>query len=120
MVNPNYMKINAAEQMRREDSVFHYYQKLIRLRHEQKIIVYGDYKLLFPESREIYAYLRRLDQEILLVACNFTDHETEMSITGILPEGEPECLIANYEDPHFGENLKLRPYEAAVWKVKKR
>ena len=61
MVNPNYMKINAAEQLRRQDSVFHYYQKLIRLRHEQEIIVYGDYELLLPESEEIYAYRRHLE-----------------------------------------------------------
>ena len=120
MVNPNYVKINAAEQIKRENSVFHYYQKLIRLRHEQEIIVYGDYELLLPESKEIYAYLRHLGKEILLAACNFTDHETEMSTAGLLPEGEPDCLISNYDNPVFGEILKLRPYEAVVWKGTKK
>ena len=32
MVNPNYVQINAKEQLGRADSVFHYYQKLIGLR----------------------------------------------------------------------------------------
>ena len=32
MVNPNYKEINAKDQLEREDSVFRYYQKLIRLR----------------------------------------------------------------------------------------
>ena len=115
MVNPNYMKINAAEQLRRQDSVFHYYQKLIRLRHEQEIIVYGDYELLLPESEEIYAYRRHLGDEMLLVVCNFTDHDTEMSVEE-LPAETPECLISNYGDPAFGKVLRLRPYEAVVWK----
>ena len=44
-VNPNYKKINVADQLKREDSVFHYYQKLIRLRKENEIIVYGNYEL---------------------------------------------------------------------------
>lgn len=118
MVNPNYVKINAAEQRKREDSVFHYYRKLIRLRHEQEIIVYGDYELLLPESEEIYAYLRHLGKETLLVACNFTDRETTMAVPGRLTEKETECLISNYPDPVFGDTLKLRPYEAVVWKVR--
>ena len=37
MVNPNYTKINAKDQVNREDSVFKYYQKLIKLRHESEL-----------------------------------------------------------------------------------
>ena len=44
MVNPNYTKINAKDQINREDSVFKYYQKLIKLRHESDLIVYGTLK----------------------------------------------------------------------------
>ena len=49
MVNPNYREINAREQLAREDSVFHYYQKPIRLR-KAPVMVYGSYDLLLPED----------------------------------------------------------------------
>ena len=40
-VNPNYKEINAAQQLKDPNSIFHYYQKLISLRKEKDIIVYG-------------------------------------------------------------------------------
>ena len=52
---------------------------------------------------------------MLLVVCNFTDHDTEMSVEE-LPAETPECLISNYGDPAFRKVLRLRPYEAVVWK----
>ena len=71
MVNPNYKKINAREQMTRENSIFCYYQKLIRLRKQYDIVVYGSYDLLLPEDPELYVYTRALGEEQLLIVCNF-------------------------------------------------
>ena len=114
MVNPNYKKINAKEQMGREDSVFHYFRKLIRLRKEHEVIVYGTYDLLLPESKEIYAYTRTLGEEKLLVVCNFTAGE----VTFDLPEEfwTGAVLTGNYEDAAVKEHMALRAYEAVVVK----
>ncbi|MEY8522308.1 alpha-glucosidase [Lachnospiraceae bacterium 38-10] len=112
MVNPNYTKINAEEQRGRETSVFHYFRKLIRLRKENEVIVYGTYDLLLPESEEIYAYTRTLGDEKLLVACNFTAKEVSFDMPEEFLGGE--ILIGNYEDAEIEKNMKLRPYEAAV------
>ena len=49
----NYKKINAAQQLEDPDSVFHYYQKLIRLRKEKDIIVYGEFEPLYREDEQI-------------------------------------------------------------------
>ena len=86
MVNPNYKEINAARQTGDPDSVFSYYKKLIQLRKEQEIIVYGSYELLLPEHGQIYAYLRKLGEERLLVVCSFAREEisipaSELGIT---------------------------------------
>ncbi len=51
MVNPNYKEINAKEELADPASVFHYYQKLIRLRKENPIMVYGTYDLLLRSQR---------------------------------------------------------------------
>ena len=114
MVNPNYREINAREQMRREDSVFRYYQKLIRLRKENEIIVYGTYDLLLPDSEEIYAYTRTLGEEKLLVVCSFSREETEFRMPEEFLWGS--CLISNYSGFQTERNMTLKPYEAFVLK----
>ena len=109
-VNPNYTKINAKEQIAREDSVFNYYKKLISLRKEYEIIVYGDYNLLLPEDKDLFVYERSLDGKKLLVACNFSEKEREFGF-GAAKNGK--VLINNYEGFSL-DNNKLRPYEAVV------
>lgn len=108
-VNPNYHQINAAEQLQRPDSVFHYYQKLIQLRKQYEVIVYGKYELLDAENPDIYTYSRTLGNEKLLVVCNFTDKEISYQIPEEYRNGE--CLISNYVEQNSGV---LRPYEAFV------
>lgn len=113
MVNPDYKKINAREQLAREDSVFHYFQELIRLRREHEIVVYGTYDLLLPESEEIYAYTRALGSERILIVCNFSSK----TVPFVLPEGfgAGAVWIRNYADLLIGEGIMtMRPYEAVV------
>lgn len=112
MVNPNYKEINAEEQLGREDSVFRYFQKLIRLRKENEVIVYGTYDLLLPESEEIYAYTRTLEEEKLLVVCNFAGRGADFGVPEEFLTGE--ILIGNYGDAAVKERICLRPYEAVV------
>ena len=109
-VNPNYKKINVADQLKREDSVFHYYQKLIRLRKENEIIVYGNYELLLPEDENIFAYKRTLDNQKLLVVCNFSKSEQKFDFSGY---ENAKVLISNYNRDAREDGI-LKPYEATV------
>lgn len=109
-VNPNYKKINVADQLKREDSVFHYYQKLIRLRKENEIIVYGNYELLLPEDENIFAYKRTLDNQKLLVVCNFSKSEQKFDFSGY---ENAKVLISNYNRDARKDGI-LKPYEATV------
>ena len=109
-VNPNYKKINVADQLKREDSVFHYYQKLIRLRKENEIIVYGNYELLLPEDENIFAYKRTLDNQKLLVVCNFSKSEQKFDFSGY---ENAKVLISNYNRDAREDGI-LKPYEAIV------
>lgn len=109
-VNPNYKKINVADQLKREDSVFHYYQKLIRLRKENEIIVYGNYELLLPEDENIFAYIRTLDNQKLLVVCNFSKSEQKFDFSGY---ENAKVLISNYNRDARKDGI-LKPYEATV------
>ena len=113
-VNPNYTKINAKEQRNREDSVFHYYQKLIALRKEYPIIVYGVYELLIPESEELYVYTRSLEEQKLLVICNFTDKEIGYRLSEDFADHCTTVLISNYNRENVEPEMMLRPYETVV------
>ena len=105
-VNPNYKEINAAQQLEDPNSIFHYYQKLIRLRKEKDVIVYGEFEPIYRDDEQIFAYIRRQKQEKLLTVCNFSDKNAEMEI----PEEfkGAECLITNLD------RTVLKPYEAFV------
>ena len=107
-VNPNYPKINAQTAVADPDSVFHYYQELIRLRHTLPVIVYGKFEGLLEDSETIYAYRRLLDGQVLTVACNFTDQEQACDLCEDPAAME---LISNYKTHKTGT---LQPYEARV------
>lgn len=111
-VNPNYVEVNAKEQMARPDSVFHYYQKLIALRKTYPVIVYGSYELLLPEDENLFVYQRQLEDTCLYVVCNFSACEQVLAI----PEEflTAALLIANYEDRAVSKVMRLRPYESFV------
>ena len=112
MVNPNYTKINAKDQVNREDSVFKYYQKLIKLRHESELIVYGTYDLILDDDKDIYAYIRTLGDEKLIVYYNFSENTREVELPEEFTNGK--VLISNYIDAKVNHKITLRPYEAIV------
>ena len=113
-VNPNYKEINAKAETADPNSVFHYYKKLIELRKQNPIMVYGKYELMLADSEELFVYTRTLDEEKLLVVCSFCDHETSFTIPDEFV-GAP-CLISNMENDHTKAEMTLKPYEAFVLK----
>lgn len=115
MVNPNYTEINAKTEMEDPDSVFRYYQKIIGLRKKEKVMVYGTYQLLDPDNEKLYVYTRTLDNEKLLVICNFTEEEEIYSVPEEFSEGE--VLISNYHRETVEKEILLKPYEALVLKI---
>lgn len=92
-LNPNYLMLNAKAAMEDPDSIFYYYQKLIRLRKEQEIIVEGVFKGLLNDDENIYAYERTLGNQKLVVACNFSDQEVACDL---FAQERGEELISNY------------------------
>ncbi|OHS99918.1 Oligo-1,6-glucosidase [Tritrichomonas foetus] len=113
-VNPNYTKINVEEALKDQNSVFYYYQKLIQLRHQHDIIVYGTYDEFYPEDENLYVYTRTLNDQKLFVALNFTQNEQALKIPEGLNLTGAKLLISNYDNTDTIPT-KLRPYEAIVY-----
>ncbi len=113
-VNPNYTEINAKAETADENSVFHYYKKLIALRKQNPIMVYGKYELLLEDSEELFVYTRTLEEEKVLVVCSFSDKETVFEIPDEFVG--KACLISNRENVYDKKQVVLKPYEAFVLK----
>ncbi len=118
-VNPNYQEINAEQQLVDDHSIFQYYKKLIQLRKQHEIVVYGTYDLILPEHSEIYAFTRTLGDEKLLIILNFSDGQPEFEWPQELEYEKKELLISNYsiDQEDEQEAFKLLPYEARVYKL---
>ena len=112
-LNSNYDSINVQEALADKNSIFYYYQKLIRLRHDMPIITTGIYELLDAQDAEVYAYRRVGEKDQLLVINNFTDQKLTREYH--VPS-DAKLIISNYSDDQ-GETL--RPYEAKVYLFKK-
>lgn len=114
-VNKNYDKINAKQCLQDENSIFNHYKKLIDIRKNNDTIIYGDYKLLCEDDENIFAYVRELNGDKILVVCNFYDKDVEFKFEGDF--NYSKVLLSNYNDSSkMIEKLKLRPYEAVMYR----
>ncbi|MBM7551489.1 glycoside hydrolase family 13 protein [Thalassobacillus pellis] len=119
-VNPNYSSIHAKQALEDTDSVFYFYQKLIELRKNHDIIVYGDYQLLLGDHPKIYAYLRTLGDEKLLVVSNFAEENIDVELPQEVEYETVNLLINNYY-VHPEEDINsitLQPYETRAYLLK--
>ena len=116
-VNDNYRYINAKQCLTDKNSIFYHYQQLIKIRKSHDVIIYGSYQLLCPEDSNIYAYLRELDGDKILVVCNFYQDEVEFKFDQLFESAE--ILLSNYPDSSSDlKSLTLKPYEAIIYKLK--
>ncbi len=112
-VNPNYTWLNAEAQLKNPDSIFYFYQKLIALRHEYKIIVYGSYEDRSENHPQLFIYTRKWQGKCLWVLCNFSKDKADLPAYVQTMAGRGELLLDNYPD-HSQANW-LEPYEGRVY-----
>lgn len=118
-VNPNYNDINVEVAKKDDNSIYHYYKKIISLRKKYDIIVYGDYLELLPNDKNLYVYLRSLDDQILLVITSFTEKQVRFSLPKTVNYRDALLLLSNYEVNDNLTQFVTRPYEARVYLLNK-
>ncbi|MFB6223905.1 MAG: alpha-glucosidase [Haloarcula sp.] len=118
--NSNYTEVNAAAQRADENSVYNYYRRLIELRSDRDVLVYGDYTDLLPDHETVFAYTRSRatgsGTDRVLVVLHFDD----VTDTFDLPVefGGATLLECNYDcDDSDPETVTLAPYEARVYEL---
>lgn len=115
-INPNYKEVNAEKELSDPNSLLNFYKKLIRFRKENEIVLKGDYKEYYANSKNLYVYERTYNNQRMLVICSFT----EKSVAFEAPEGydlsKGVKVLGNYESEHIcGNGFKTRPYEMRVY-----
>ena len=115
-VNENFSSINVAQALADEDSIFYHYQQLINIRKQNDAIVYGDYALLNEDDPNVFAYIRTLGEDKVLVVCNFYDQHVTFSYPN--ERVSVEVMLSNYKDSSTQlKRLTLRPYEAVMYRL---
>jgi oligo-1,6-glucosidase len=125
-VNPNHTEINVEAARADEDSVWQYYRRLIELREQHDVMVYGEYDLLLPDHERLWVYTRTLDDTRWLVVLNVADERTAVPLgeSWFDPaDAEAELLLGNYADREAGADadlasLTMRPWEARVFQLR--
>lgn len=120
-INSNYLKINVKNAQEDINSILHYYKKLIKLRKENLVMIYGKYIPIFEEHEAIISYIRSLKSERILVILNFSNRTSIYNLPKEVIYKSKKLLLSNYNiDPlHQLIELTLRPYEAIVYKLDK-
>lgn len=118
-VNPNYKEINAVKAIKDKNSIFHYYKKLIELRKQHDIVVYGTFDLILEDHKQIFAYTRTLQNEKLLVLTNFSGETPQFNLPDEVKYNTKQLLISNYQvtNEEVIDTIKLKPWEARVYKL---
>lgn len=114
-VNPNAGTVNAKREVADTTSVFHYYRKLIELRHTMPIVVHGRFDLLLEEDEQIFAYTRTLGQEQLLVVANFSEKDVYLPAELAADWKDARLVIGNYPVSAPVEPDCLRAWETRVY-----
>lgn len=118
-VTPNYVEINAENEEKDENSVLHYYKKLIKLRHDDKAFVYGTYKDVAKNNGKVLAYLRESEYGTLLAVNSFSLKKARFVLPKELRGKQWELVTSNYENsPEKPDRITLRAYESVVYRLK--
>jgi oligo-1,6-glucosidase len=115
-INPNHVFINQESQEADPFSILHYFRRLVQLRNERKVLVYGKYTLYDEAHEQVYCYTRSREQEGILVLLNFSDKPAAYT----LPEPvrlKNNCPLLNNENALLltGRNMVLLPYQALLF-----
>lgn len=109
---PNYPDINVSSALNDPHSIYYTYKKLIQLRKEHPIMIWGDYELVRETEADVYSYLRKYKNHCWLIVTNFSNEPHRFSH----PPGRlGKVIISNLTtEPSRERILTLEPWDAFV------
>jgi maltose alpha-D-glucosyltransferase/alpha-amylase len=99
-----YQAINVEAQERTPSSLLNWMKRLIKIRKQYKVFGRGDITFLYPSNHKVLAYVRRYENEAVLIVNNLSRfvQPVELDLRGL--QGlRPVEMIGNTPFPPFGE-----------------
>jgi len=108
-VNPNYKEVNVEKNEEDQDSILHYYRKLLELRKNHEALIYGSFQEKFAKDHHLVCYERNMDHESFMILGNFSekclDMEKKIDLTPF------DLVLSNYKT----STTLLKPYEIRIY-----
>lgn len=114
-VNSNYKSINVKKDLQSRDSIYRFYQKLLQLRKEDSIMIDGEFRPLYINDSEIYAFIRELSGHKKLIVCSLCAYNKKFEVPKSVGNIS-KVILSNYEkDININDRtIYLKPYEGVV------
>jgi oligo-1,6-glucosidase len=116
-VNPNYNEINVKSELENTNSIFNFYKKLLAIRKGNDDLIYGDYKDIAPEHKEVFAYTRTGKKSTYLVVLNMSKKKLQFNINPTFKNYK--LVIANQSVKNntvHSTKIDLDPWQAILYK----
>ena len=115
-IHKNHTKVNVLNQENDQNSVLNHFRKMVALRKDNLLLVYGNYEIIQEEHPTIYAYSRTLEDQKMSILLNFSELESSIELSNY--DDSKEVLINNYSELSVDKNtITLKPYQAVVLKL---
>ena len=113
--NPNHDRINVENDLNNEDSIFHFYRKLLRIRKQSKDLIYGDYFDLDPNHQNIFMYQRVGLKTTYLMILNMSDSSINYNFDNLI-EYSLEFSNRNTKPRISSKHIELLAWDALMFK----
>ena len=113
--NPNHDRINVENDLNNEDSIFHFYRKLLQIRKQSKDLIYGHYFDLDPNHQNIFIYQRVGLKTTYLIILNMSDSLINYNFNN-LTEYSLEFSNLNKKPRISSNQIELLAWDALMFK----
>ena len=113
-VNSNKDTINVEEAKKDPNSLYHFYQELIKFRKDHDVAINGDFKMIDLHNKNLFIYERNTEKERLVVISSFANKEVSHKILKEL--SLDNLVISNYQEHN---QFTLKPFECRIYLLNK-
>ena len=113
-INSNYKQINVKNDLESDKSIYHYYQKLLQIKKNNPIAIYGVTEEYDHNNKKIIAYSREYEGKYLFVVGNFSKKNVIYNLPDLFKDYT--VVINNYDQLKKDSlSITLQPYQAVVF-----
>jgi alpha-glucosidase len=123
-IPPSYKTHNVESELKDPNSVLNFYRQVLAMRHQEPALLNGEYLALNPDDPNVYSYVRRYQDEAVLVVLNMSASEQnarfDLSPLGFASP-KLSVLATTFQKPPAGvaDSVPMEPYSVFIAKITK-